>query len=463
MKRASCDRFTRLLPAGAAGVFLLALSVRMLALALWGPLWWWDCDEYRIIAVNWLAGKGFLEGFQSGPSVPLLLRGPVYPLFIAFCLTCSSTSVYLPLFLQQILSSAAVTFPLWLESPLMDRRFTVLAAVALAIDPLGVLQGNYPMTEGLFIPLWLLALYLATRSLPGGDPLGELARSMFTGMVIGVACLVRPVAQAVIPGALLLVLWPRTRLLGVAFLAGLTMTLSPWLIRNWRLGHQGLTVGAGMTLLVQTSWHKIGGQPLEWEPDFSLPWARMNREDRMIHRTVTGVRQEMLSRGVPQPEFDKRCRDLAFRAILSDPVRSLSALAKNGFHLVVDFPLSLFVPGARDLGSARDLWKVFGAGPSGWVVPGALWLGPLSIVLPLASIGAAAAWRAREPVLLVLLLGSALLGLATIVGNRPEPRYRLPLHGPAVCLAAAGATVLSRRRGGSESDPENPGSGGSHG
>jgi len=339
MTCASLNRLTRLLPAGTVGVFLLALSVRSLALVLWGPLWWWDCDEYRIIAVNWLAGKGSLDGFQSVPFVPL--RGPVYPLFLAFCLTCSSTSVYLPLFLQQVLSSAAVTFPLWLGSPLIARRFAIMAAVALSIDPLGVLQGNFPMTEGLFIPLWLFALYLATRSLSRGEPRGELARALFAGVVIGVACMLRPVAQSVIPGVLLLVLWPRTRLPALAFLAGFTVSVSPWLVRNWQIGNRGLSSGAGMTLLVQTCWHKIGGQPLEWDPDLSVAWKRMNRDDRMIHRTVTGTREELVSKGITHSEFDRRCRNLAFRAILSDPVRFLMALAKNGLHLVTDFPLSL--------------------------------------------------------------------------------------------------------------------------
>jgi 4-amino-4-deoxy-L-arabinose transferase-like glycosyltransferase len=226
----------------AAGAFVLRLVARVVQGI---DLFWVNGYTFFFdIAENIAGGKGI----AAANGVPTAFRVPLYPIFlaaltlghhwfwpivIAESLIGAATAFCAALLAQQIFSGAA------------GRHAAILSALITAIYPYYVIHDTALQETSLFTLLTLIAVLLALRVARNGG----LRAALFCGLVLGLDVLTRsPIA----PFAALVPIWLVTRRrVAPALLCAmmLVVTVSPWLIRNYRLtGEPVLTTEAGFEL-----------------------------------------------------------------------------------------------------------------------------------------------------------------------------------------------------------------------
>ncbi len=284
------------------------------------------------------------------------------------------------------------------------------AGMSLQRDPSQLLQstGPRPLTSALSPD------QVETESARHAGERGSGLRSQFcgacvavlSGVLIGVACFVRPSWLLAAPlFGVLLIAWSQRRMTAVLhaglMMLGLVTVLLPWGLRNQRVtGHLVLT-----TL-----------------------WAGPSLYDG-LHPGATGDsdmtfydRDNLLGRGMSEYEVDRHYRREAWAFVRENPGRTLQlALIKLGRYWSP-------VPNAEQFGT----WPVR--------------LAVAASFLPLAALALVGAWRMRrERWVLALSLGPILYFSALHMVFVSSLRYRLPAEYALLVLAAVGADVVWRK------------------
>ena len=233
-------------------VLLVALVVR-LAL-LWGSntvgLQIDDERHYHQLATNLADGNGF--GWAPGKLTSM--RPPLYPAFIAATWAVTGSRSLVAVRSAQIaigLGSIALLFGI--VRRVFDRRTAIVAAVIFGLYPSLLFSGVLILSETLFIGLLLLAIRGCLALFDGGNRWLALG----TGVVLGLSALTRSILWP-FPAVLVPFLWFASRgsarqkaaVCGLV-LAGYSMALGPWAIRNTRLQHTPVLVDTmgGINLL----------------------------------------------------------------------------------------------------------------------------------------------------------------------------------------------------------------------
>ncbi|HLJ16484.1 MAG TPA: glycosyltransferase family 39 protein [Bryobacteraceae bacterium] len=175
-------------------------------------------------------------------------RAPGLPFFIATVTLCHTEMIWLVKTALAAVDtvSAAIVF-LLAEELFRNRRTSFVAATAAAIYPFFIAQVCDIQTEGLFMFLFITAVWLALRAVRRPVPYLLL----LPGMCAGAAALVRPVGLILLP---LLAAIPiyfassgavknrnRLRLLA-SFAIGAAICLGPWVVRNGLRYHELILV-----------------------------------------------------------------------------------------------------------------------------------------------------------------------------------------------------------------------------
>lgn len=219
-------------------LLLLAIAVRGLAAAAAPLLPLTDADGYVAHATAALKHHGFVGPFTEKPTA---FRPPLYPLLLALPLACGLTpaAAVLTINLLASVTCSAATGYLALQL-LHSRRTALLCVLATILDPLLLRYSIQPMTEVPCAALLTLACAAFTRSI---SPPVRTSRHILTGLLFAAATLTRPAvllaAAGICLSQLTLLLLHRKsadqRLTPAAPLllaAGMTLGMSPWLLRN---------------------------------------------------------------------------------------------------------------------------------------------------------------------------------------------------------------------------------------
>lgn len=242
-KRDSGNRRTSLL------LVVAALAIRIGVLFAVGDTFVADPDNYRLVAINVAEHGCFGYGDHAIASRPVL-----YPLLVAGCWLMDPSLWYSLAVLHVVLGTATVALTHRLGLRWGLGRWSVLAALLVAIDPILLLHSTLVMTETLATFLAAAGLLAVTSAVekPG------VGRAGLAGALMALAVLCRP--TFLVWMALVLVLLPlvaggnwrvRVRLFGVGVVAG-AVVLAPWTIRNGiRFGKPTpVTNHGGYTLLL---------------------------------------------------------------------------------------------------------------------------------------------------------------------------------------------------------------------
>lgn len=189
-----------------------------------------DPDGYRRLARNLLGDGVFGDG-----ETPTAYRPPLYPLLLVPCLAVEdqNLSYFAIRLLHVALGVGTVAAVLWLGARWNLGRWSLLAALLVAFDPILVNQSLLVMTETLATCLAALALVALTWF----DERPSMVRAALVGGCLGMASLCRP---TFLPWAGLVLMIEAWRLPGWSckaknggmLCASLMLTLAPWAVRN---------------------------------------------------------------------------------------------------------------------------------------------------------------------------------------------------------------------------------------
>lgn len=189
-----------------------------------------DPDGYRALARNLLG-----EGVFGDDDKPTAYRPPLYPLLLVPCLAVEdqNLSFFAIRLLHVVLGVSTVAATLWLGARWKLGRWSLLAGLLVAFDPILVNQSLLVMTETLAACLAAITLVALTRF----DERPSVVRAALVGCCVGLAALCRP---TFLPWAGFVVLCEAWRISGVkckakyagVMLAALALVLAPWAVRN---------------------------------------------------------------------------------------------------------------------------------------------------------------------------------------------------------------------------------------
>jgi 4-amino-4-deoxy-L-arabinose transferase-like glycosyltransferase len=242
-----------------AGILLLALVVRILALAAA-----WDAEPvhdevtYVMRGLALLDGAGLEGSFQSWvrhpghrledlPQYPGALQAPGYPAFLAGAMAVGGRSHLAGRVAQVALGMLVVFWVYLLAQRWFGLRQAQIAALICALYPNLIAFSHLLWAETLYLVLLLPALWLLAPRLGAAAVLPTPTESLLAGGLLGAAALTRGSAVTLVPllvGWLLLAhpgarraVWGRSALLVLAA----ALVIAPWTLRNQRI-HDGFVL-----------------------------------------------------------------------------------------------------------------------------------------------------------------------------------------------------------------------------
>jgi len=248
-------------------VFSLAIRVTWVALAHVTPIS--DFKGYDELAMRWLTTG------QFGEAGSYAYRTPGYPGFLALVYTVVGHSPRVAGFVQALLGALTSGLLVLLAAHVLSPRASVIAGLLHAVSPPALAYVPVLASETLaaFLLISGLLCLAAAEAREGNRRFNLMAGS---GALFGLMVLVRPAAAFFVPAGLLLSVYsPRKRewhsMRGLVFLAAVMLALSPWVIRNRRLGLGSFaisTVGGENLWMGNNDKARLGGFCAEawWPP-----------------------------------------------------------------------------------------------------------------------------------------------------------------------------------------------------
>jgi len=216
-------------------LFLFAFVLRLIAIAVTGPatIAFGDANDYIHTATQ-LCDSG---SYPDRGSLPFF-RAPGLPFFISAVTLCNPSNVSRIKYALAAVDSLNVVLIALLAMILFESRVTTcFAGLGALCHPLFVAAVCDIRTEPLFMFLMTLSLTCVFASARRARRRTYLLLAIVSGIVLSLAALTRPVALVLVP------LFTMTQFLlgrpaksevprATAFILGVSITLSPWVIRN---------------------------------------------------------------------------------------------------------------------------------------------------------------------------------------------------------------------------------------
>jgi 4-amino-4-deoxy-L-arabinose transferase-like glycosyltransferase len=396
-----------------------------------------------------------------------LRRTPGYPFFVAFALAVFGDDLRGVTLAQHLLGAGTAALTYVLGRLTFGRLAGVAAGLLVAFSAPLLVYEHYVLTEALFTFALTATLVVLTAAWHR-----QTARLwLVSGLLIGLAALVRPVGQAVLPLALLAAILPGRRRLAerplplrhgavavTLVLIGFALPIVPWTIRN-QLTHNLSTPSTfGRTLIARTAYYDRGFvfyDPQRPPADSDSTRVRgrqiiqQGADDRESDGTISGRLQDEL--GLDPIGANALMRDLAVEAILRQPGYFIRGSAEFALHIFngVEVRLRDHEAERRDVEWRERTRHLLMTQPYSeddfraasrqlaWYQPARF--APFPLVLFAGGLlGAVVALR-WHPALLPGLAAATLV-LASAALDGPQERYRYPAD-PAISVMMTGGVV----------------------
>ncbi|MEM6457694.1 MAG: phospholipid carrier-dependent glycosyltransferase, partial [Acidobacteriota bacterium] len=416
-------------------------------------------------AADGLRAHGRFVYSPDRPDLPLTVRTPGYPVFLALTRGAADALGVDPV-RATVAAQVVVRLLMLAGLALLARRLglspiaAAWATVLAALDPVGTAMAGQVLSESLFAALLVLALVVAVRALDrDASSRAQWTASALAGALLAAAVLTRPIGQFLVPLLLLALLvggagpWRLRAARGVAALLPIVLLVGPWTLHMVRTtGAPGLSPIAEINLLRYRAAAVV---------------ALRDGVDLETARVGLGIDGSPWMRAAEQPGagLGARWRREAVPILLAHPDLTLRVHA-------IGFARVLLSPGDGDLAVLFGLVPDDGRGPLGDLRRRApadyarVWLlaRPVAFGLFLGTIALLAAvylgvarWllrRIRAPrpptdVCHLLVLACALALLVLAAGPEGGARFRVPVLPLLTLFAVAG---WSRARGGVDAD-----------
>jgi hypothetical protein len=425
---------------------------------------YWN-DAGRMVDGDWLMAQGDVE----------TIRTPGYPFFLALLqLLFGRHALIAAAVLQQLMVLATAMLSGWMSARIT--RSWVGGACGLLLGLFCVSQnavGDYLLSDTLFT--FLLTLSFAALIAWFEWPSTTLAGTV--GLLLGLATLVRPIAQfawAPILVAMAFRLsadlkWRRYLIHGTCLLGIFAAVLAPWYARNYcYCGKLFLSNTAGLTLWKSIFKQSSGSRfdpavPFAETPKTAAILAQLKGVDLQSHWDVLRALEKQ---GLTRMEAIDRMQETCMEAIRAHPWSFVDSrlrrfvwfwITPNGtrrprtpdFHLFENTVAEEALPPGEYCGQAYWIWDgYYRDGKLNWLWHPNPWLYLSATGITACAVIAALRDLQRRPFAIAGGLLLAYFGVMTAVGAPPEYRYRMPLEPVMiVCVANLAASLAARWTG----------------
>lgn len=365
-----------------------------------------DAPEYDFEGWMISQGRWFYTRLPYGILHAGAFKAPGYPAWVGLWYTLLGRHPDGVRLVQVPIGAVTILLSWALARRLLGARAAALAAVAVAIYPLGWQYEGLLYPEALATPLTVAILIVVFTTAPG-----RRSAALF-GVLLGISLLIRPSGEFLILAAL--VTWTLSVGLrrGVLLSVGATLVavaiVAPWTVRNAIVLDGFVPISLQDAALYGTFNPQSAGDPL-----FPYVWRREPANDVDLFNprrplSDAALRSELTARGV--------------RYIEEHPASVLHAFFWNGLSRLWDIRRR-----------SRSLVEVPYEGRSRLVTD--VGLDAYDVLLPLALLGLYRLRRRRALVVGVLALA---LGASLIFTVEGGTRYRAPLEPLVAVLACAG-------------------------
>src|SRR6266540_2137302 len=463
-------------------VCLVALSFRLSFSLRVAPFVSKDSQSYFLPAWDLVHGGDFQLGLR---------RTPGYPAFLALCLMLFGEDLRGISLAQHLLGAGTAALTCLLGRLTFGRLSGIVGGLLVGLSAPLLTYEHYLLTEAVFG--FVLTAALVTLAAAWHRSSARLW--LLGGLLVGLASLVRPIGQLLLPLGLLAAALvgprqPRPALARAGLvLAGFAILVVPWTIRNQLAYHLATASTFGRTLIARTAYYDHGfvfydaERPPEDADPRRAPARRIVQQGADRRESDGGIAQRLRQELDLHPvEVNAIMRDVAIDAIIRQPIHFVEGTLRfalrifNGVEIRIrdhdnerrdvvweDRVRMLLVGGPQSEDDFRAASRLLN-----WYQPARY--APLQLVLFSVGLLAAVlvpAWRAG------VLVGLAVVGLIVVSAalDGPQERYRYPAD-PAIGVLAAGGVVavgtfarlaLSRLRLASPPSPlSHQGRGGAH-
>ena len=395
---------------------LLVIALIGIALRLAFSLGYWvdkeltrDEREYLSLARSLAAGEGFVydAAIEEGPVDPFG-RPPGYPAFLAIAGGAGRPMQSVPTLVkitQSGVGGIGVIFVGLLALRLAGPKAARAAAFVAAVYPPLVWISAYALSEAVFWPVALAVAWMLDRAYDGPR---EGVMGAASGVLGGVAVLIRPGMVLFFMIAAVWLLFRRRPLLVAALAVGSLLVIAPWSARNYV--HYGRFVlvasNGGVNFWTGNNALALGEGDLAANPN-------IKRAQLALRAAHPGLSEEEM-----EPIYYRE----AFAWILANPGDWLLLEARKFFYLVVPIGPSYTLHSKLYLTAS---------------------LVSYGLLLPFAVAGfiLLGARRARSPGLWLLVASAVAVCLVFFA----QERFRIPVIDPALAVGA-GALSPARRK-----------------
>src|SRR3989344_3613779 len=192
-----------------------------------------DGRDYQNLANNLIYHKTFAIT-PNPPYLPTSFRTPIYPLWLAFIYLIFK-SYNVAVFIGAFIFALSAPIVYFIGKEIFSEKIAVIGAIIFGLEPWALYQSGFLAAEQIFMPIFLLSVYLFCRYLKSGS-----ARHRYPAPAyLAIAALTRPAALffIIIYAFLAFILefrhslWQPFKRSALIFLV-FTAVLIPWLVRN---------------------------------------------------------------------------------------------------------------------------------------------------------------------------------------------------------------------------------------
>lgn len=392
-----------------------------------------DGRDYQNLANN-LIYHQTLAITPNPPYLPTSFRTPIYPFWLAF-IYLIFRSYNAAIFVGALIFAISAPLVYLIGREIFTEKIAIIAALFSGLEPWALYQAGFLAAEQIFMPLFLLSVYLFIRYLKSG-----VTRPLyFSSLILGIAVLTRPAALFFVVIFIFLAfifklrhsIWQSFRVSTLIFLIFIAV-LTPWLIRN---------------KIVLNSWQFSSASGLSIFNDyfvFERYLGRIGPKEDLYERArqLTGAKSDI--EAITTVENSKKLTDIAVRGIFSQPssflvmhlVNSMPLFfIKNSYNNIL-FDLGFHVPSLKEgLGNFSLATQVL-------LILSLFW--PFIVVL--AIVGIFAKFKADPINLIFWLLILWIFYFSFLTASaRDLSRYRLAIHMPLFTLAVYGFYSIKNR------------------
>lgn len=192
-----------------------------------------DGRDYQNLANNLIYHQTFAIT-PNPPYLPTSFRTPIYPFWLAFIYIIFK-SYNVAIFIGAAVFAISAPLVYLIGREIFTEKIAMIAAFLSGLEPWALFQSGFLAAEQIFMPIFLLSVYLFFRYLKSGAVLSLC----FSSLILGIAVLTRPVTLFFVVIFMFLAfifelkhsIWRSFKTSALIFLVFVAV-LTPWLIRN---------------------------------------------------------------------------------------------------------------------------------------------------------------------------------------------------------------------------------------